>query len=218
VNSHGRGLEICYGPSVPVRDCRERLIEATLDLSIRCGYETTTIDQIAAAAEASPLDFSRYFATKDAVILAIVEDLVEATGAALKNVDKAESPEQALLIATADVITAITDGRGVITQDRMLAMSQIVASNANLRKHASSIRKRVLAQALGEWMGVAAENRRIRQAVTRWSAVASGAYLATGSMGEHYDPHQDDQLTERGIAELTASFSDVMGDDPPQQD
>jgi AcrR family transcriptional regulator len=214
-NSHGPGLEICYVPPVVVEDSRERLIDATLDLCIRCGYEATTIDEIAAAANVAPSDFARHFATKDAVLLCIVEDLVNATGSALGHVDAAARPEQALLIATTEVITAITEGRGVITCDRMLAMAEIVTANANLRKQASLTRKRVLTQALADRMGVAADNRRVRRAVTTWSAIASGAYLNAGSMGEHYDPRQDDQLKERGIAELTASFSDVMGDDPP---
>lgn len=214
-NSHGRGLEICYVPSVGVRDCRERLIDATLDLCIRYGYEATTIDDIAAAAKVAPSDFARHFATKDAVLMCIVEDLVNATGSALRHVDATVRPEQALLIATTEVITAITEGRGVITRDRMLAMAEVVTANATLRTQASLTRKRVLIQALADRMGVAADNRRVRRAVTTWSAIAAGAYLAAGSMGEHYDPRQDDQLKERGIAELTASFSDVMGDDPP---
>jgi AcrR family transcriptional regulator len=208
-------LEIRYGPFVAAQDCRERLIEATLDLCMRCGYETTTIDDIAAAAEVAPPEFARHFATKDAVVMCVVEDLLHATGAALRHVDAAVSPEQALLIASTEVITAITEGRGVITRDRMLAMAEIVTANSSLRKQAALIRKRELTQALAERMGVAAENRRVRHAVTMWSAIAAGAYLAAGSMGEHYDPRQDDQLKERGIAELTASFADVMGDDPP---
>jgi AcrR family transcriptional regulator len=163
----------------------------------------------------APSDFGRHFATKDAVLMRIVEDLVNATGSALRDVDAAAPPEQALLIATTEVITAITEGRGVITCDRMLAMAEIVTANSNLRKQASLTRKRVLTQALADRMGVTADNRRVRRAVTTWSAIASGAYLNAGTMGEHYDPRRDDQLTERGIAELTASFSDVMGDDPP---
>jgi AcrR family transcriptional regulator len=210
-------LEICYLPSVVTQDCRERLIDATLDLCIRCGYEATTLDEIAGAAKVARSDFARYFATKDAVLMCIVEDLVNATGAALRHVDAGVRPEQALLIATTEVITAITEGRGVITCDRMLAMAEIVTANANLRKQASLTRKRVLTQALADRMGVAADNRRVRHAVTTWSAIAAGAYLGAGSMGEHYDPRQDDQLKERGIAELTASFSDVMGDDPPSE-
>lgn len=208
-------MEVCYGRSVAVRDCRERLIDSTLDLCIRCGYETTSIEQIIAAAQATRADFARYFATKDALLLSIVEDLLHATAAALGHVDAAAAPEQALLIATTEVLTAISDGRGVITVDRMLAMTEIVTANAELRKQASSIRKRVLTPALAGRLGVAADDRRVRQTVKKWSAVATGAYLGTGSMGEHYDPRRDDQLMDRGIAELTKTFTEVMGKTPP---
>jgi AcrR family transcriptional regulator len=199
------------------KDSRERLIDATLDFCRRCGYEATTIDQIAAAADVAPPDFARYFETKDAVLMSIVEDLIQASAAALGDVEAGTNPEQALLIATASVITAITEGRGVITQDRMIAMAEIVTTNSDLRKQASRTRKRVLTQALADRMGVAEGNQRVRQAVTRWSAIAAGTYVGAGSMGAHYDPRQDDQLVERGIAELTANFADVMGDYPSAQ-
>src|SRR5580693_9878356 len=61
---------------------------------------------------------------------------------------------------------------------------------------------------------VAAENRRVRQAITMWSAIAAGAYLGGRSMADHYDPRDDDRLIERMIAELAATFADVMGNDP----
>jgi AcrR family transcriptional regulator len=197
-------------------DCRERLIDATLDLCARCGFEAMTVDQIAAAADVTPADFACYFATKDAVLMSIVEDLIQASADALGDVEPGTNPEQALLIATAAVITAITEGRGVITQDRMIAMAEIVTKNSDLRKQASRTRKRVLTQALADRMGVAEGNQRVRQAVTRWSAIAAGTYVGAGSMGAHYDPRHDDQLMERGIAELTANYADVMGDDPSQ--
>ena|SRR5271169_3524771 len=123
-NAHRSGLEVCYGPSVAVRECREQLIDAALSLCIRCGYEATTIDQIAAAAGVTPPEFVRYFASKDAVLMSIVEDLLHAIAAALTNVDAAASPEQSLLIATTEVVTGAIDGRGVITRDRLLAIAQ----------------------------------------------------------------------------------------------
>jgi AcrR family transcriptional regulator len=196
------------------KDCRERLIDATLSLCTRCGYETTTIEEIAAAADVAPPDVAGYFATKDAAIMAVVENLLQATAAALRHVDAAASPEQALLIATTEVLTAITDGRGAITQDRMLAMSELVTAHPNLRKQASLIRKRALTPALADRLGVAADHRRVRQAVTMWSAVAAGAYLGRRTMGAHYDPADDDQLPERAISELNTTFTEVMGKAP----
>jgi AcrR family transcriptional regulator len=196
------------------KDCRERLIDATLSLCIRCGYETTTADQIAAAADVAQPDFAGYFATKDAAIMAVVENLLQATAAALRHVDAAAGPEQALLIATTEVLTAITDGRGVITLDRMLAMSELVTAHPNLRKQASLIRKRALTPALADRLGVAADDRRVRQAVTVWSAIAAGAYQTRHTMGAHYDPAHDDQLPERAISELNTTFTEVMGKAP----
>jgi hypothetical protein len=93
----------------------------------------------------------------------------------------------------------------------MLAITQIFTAHPNLRRQASLARKRILTQALAQRMGVAAENRRVRQAVTMWSAVAAGAYLDRHNTAAHYDPGQDDQLGERMITELAATFAEVMG-------
>jgi AcrR family transcriptional regulator len=212
-NSDSSGLKICYGPSVAGRDCRDRLIDATLDLCVRFGFETTPVEDIVAAAEAEPADFARYFATKDAVVLSIVEALLGATAAGLAEVDEAASPEQALLFATTAVMTAIADGRGVITLDQMLAMAELMNSNPDLRRQASLIRKRLLFPALADRMGLAPDNRRVRHAVTKWSAIATGAYVSQSTMADHYDPGLDDQLEERMVTELTASFDEVMGED-----
>jgi AcrR family transcriptional regulator len=130
-------------------DCRERLVDATLDLCMGQGYDATTVDQIAAAADVTPADFERHFATKDAAIMSVVDDLLQATAAALADVKAEVDPEHALLIATIELLAAIIEGRGVITRDRMLAMGRVVTSTSHLQQQASAVRKRVLTQARG---------------------------------------------------------------------
>lgn len=58
------------------------------------GYDSTTVEQIAAAAEVSPSTFFRYFGTKDDVVL--TEDYTPLLIAALEEQPAALSPVQAM--------------------------------------------------------------------------------------------------------------------------
>jgi AcrR family transcriptional regulator len=200
------------------KKCRERLVDVTLDLCTDQGYDAATVDQIAAAADVTRSEFERYFATKDAVIMSIVDDLLHATATALKDVKADIAPEHALLIATIEVLGAIIDGRGVITLHRMLAVARIVTGTSHLQKQASAARRRVLSQALADRMGVGSQDRRVQRAATMWSAIAAGAYIGQLHMPPHYDPRNDDLLPQRMIASLSDTFAEVMGEAPWQQE
>jgi AcrR family transcriptional regulator len=194
------------------------LVDVTLDLCTQHGYDAITVDQIAATAGVTRIEFTQYFAGKDAVIMSIVDDLLHATATALGDVNADVAPEQALLIATIEVLGAIIEDRGVITLDRVLAMGRIVTATSHLQKQASAARKRVLTQALAARMGVDSQDRRVQRPVTMWSAIAAGAYIGQLHMPPHYDPRRDDWLSERMIANLSDTFAEVMGEAPWQQD
>jgi AcrR family transcriptional regulator len=199
-------------------DCREQLVDTTLELCMSQGYDATTVDQIAAAADVTPADFERHFATKDAAIMSVVDDMLQATAAALHDVRADVDPEHALLIATIELLGAIIDGRGVITRDRMLAMGRVVTSTSHLQQQASAVRKRVLTQALAGRMGFDSQDRRVQRAATMWSAIATGAYIGQLHMPPNYDPRQDDWLSERMVANLSDTFAEVMGEAPWQEE
>ena len=48
---------------------RLALLDAALDLFLEQGYDSTTIDQVAASADVSPRTFFRYFTSKDHLVL-----------------------------------------------------------------------------------------------------------------------------------------------------
>jgi AcrR family transcriptional regulator len=197
---------------------RDWLVDITLDLCAQHGYDAVTVDEIAGNADLPQSEFARYFATKDAVIMSVVDDLLHATATALGDVKADIEPEHALLIATIEVLGAIIEGRGVITLDRMLAMGRVVTATSHLQKQASAARKRVLSQALADRMGVGLQDRRVQRAATMWSAIAAGAYVGQLHMPPNYDPRNDDLLPERMIANLSDTFAEVMGEAPWQQE
>ncbi|MGB3485774.1 MAG: TetR/AcrR family transcriptional regulator [Mycobacterium sp.] len=111
---------------------RSTLVDAAAELCLAQGYDNTTVEQIAAAAEVSPRTFSRYFPTKDAVITAIIEDVARFVAAELADQPADITEYEALLRAHLAALQPDPDcGRTAIFH-RMAALIQIVNSSANL--------------------------------------------------------------------------------------
>jgi AcrR family transcriptional regulator len=151
---------------------RAMLIDTAIALCVRQGFEHTTVEQIAAAADVSPRTFSRYFATKEDVILALTAALVKAIAAQLPRQPRELSELGALRAAHLDMIraTAAAPPRG-LTAERMITTARIVASSPALRLAAGEFRRRAMTVALAKHMGVGPGDRRVRTAVAAWSAV-----------------------------------------------
>lgn len=106
---------------------RAALVAAALELFERQGYEGTTIDEIAAAADVSPRTFFRYFATKEEVALG--DDL----GAEIIGLIAARPTEEPMLESVRRVIT---DGLALISEEdreALLARLRIVYRTPSLR-------------------------------------------------------------------------------------
>ena len=193
---------------------REKLIDVALDLCIRQGYEATTIDQIAAAVGVTSHAVGRYFATKDAIILSIVDDIVVAVATELAQIPPQTSPPEALLAATTAVISDIADGAGVITRERMQALAHILTASLDLRTKASALGKQVLSVALAERMGVGPEDSRVRQAVTIRAAVIAAAYNFDRGGRVRLDPRNDGRVPELMVKRLNDTFTHITGRAP----
>ncbi len=89
---------------------RLALVDAALDLFTAQGYEATTVDQIAAAADVSPRTFFRYFATKEDVALSLPADGQEVMLAELTARPAEEPPFTALGHAMRAVVTMLREG------------------------------------------------------------------------------------------------------------
>src|SRR5271167_974987 len=193
---------------------REKLIDVALDLCIRQGYEATTIDQIAAAGGVTSQAVVRYFATKDAIILSIVNDIVVAVATELARIPPQTSPPEALQAANTAVISDIANGAGVITRERMQALAHTLTASPDLREKASALGEQVLSVALAERMEAGPEDSRVRRAVTIRSAVIAAAYNFDRGRRFPLDPRNDGRVPELMVKRLNDTFTHITGRAP----
>lgn len=87
------------------------MIDAAVDSCLTQGYEATTVEQIAEAVEVSTRTFSRYFASKDAVFIAVIDDLAGAITDELQTQPSDLGPMESLRAAHVAVLTRIAERR-----------------------------------------------------------------------------------------------------------
>lgn len=151
---------------------RATLIDAAIELCHRQGFESTTVDQIAAAADVSPRTFSRYFATKDSVMLAFIDEVVETIAVELARqpdgISDIEALYRAHVKAFGDTKTAPPGG---LTADRLLASARILASSAALMHAASQFRTDAVNAELAKRMGVPRDDQRLMLTAAVWTSI-----------------------------------------------
>lgn len=173
---------------------RTMLIDAAVQLCDKQGFEKTTVDQIAAVADVSPRTFSRYFATKDAVILALIDDMVDAIAVQLQRQPRDLNELEALLGAHVAMVKATASAPpGGFTTERLKVTARIVNSSPALRLAASEFRPNSVAMVLAHRMGVELDDKKLRLVVAVWSAIL---LTAPGELGPDTDWGHDVDVDE----------------------
>lgn len=121
---------------------RERLTEAAMALFLERGFEATTLDDIAAAADISRRTFFHYFASKEDVVFAWQDQQSSALLAAVADVEPAGS---LLEVAEAAILAVV----GGMAHDQALAVARLVHTTPALMAR-DQLKNLVMEQALGE--------------------------------------------------------------------
>lgn len=170
---------------------RTTLIDAAVKLCLEQGYEKTTVDQIAAAADVSSRTFSRYFATKDAVYLAQLDSLIRGVAAELELVPRDVSPVRALRDAHLALLGKVESGRAPgLSSSGLALMLHVINSTNELKLAAGEIQDPEVVRALADRMGVEPTSRRLRMVNSVWAAiiVTGCGDLTLDSMGGSLGP------------------------------
>lgn len=186
------------------------MIDVAIDLCNRQGFEATTVDQIAAAAEVSPRTFSRYFATKDSVMLAFIDEVVQMVAVELARQPAGISDIEALYRAHVQAFANTkTAPPNRLTADRLLASARIVTSSAALMHAASEFRMDALNAELARRMGVPRDDQRLMLTAAVWTSVIMSGLARLGPAADWDAVSVDDiietvQSTYHEFLEVTA--------------
>ena len=164
------------------------LVDAAVQLCIDQGYDNTTVEQIAAAADVSPRTFSRYFPTKEAVMMTVVDDLLEAAVVELAAVGAEVPPLTALAGAHIRVLRGVSSGAVTsLTAHRLVLTVNVISSSSTLRLAATATRLQPLVLAVAARTGLDPGDRRVTLIVSTWAAVTAAAWGQLVIDPEDYD-------------------------------
>lgn len=163
---------------------RRAIRRAAYGLISEQGYEATTIEQIAEAAEVSPSTVCRYFATKEDIVLTDAYDPV--LEAALRDRPAGEPPLESLRIVMTEMLPAflVSDEEEVRRRTRLVV--EVPAVRARMTETMSDT-ARTLARVLAERSGLGADDLAVRVFVAAVLGVLREVTLYWGEHGQQDD-------------------------------
>ena len=188
---------------------RATLIDAAVELCDRQGFDRTTVDQIAAIADVSPRTFSRYFATKDAIALALVDEVLDRTAVELARQPRDMNQFEALhrsYVAMANAAKVAPVGE--LSADRLMSIVRIILSSPALRQAAIEYRACSIDVELAKRLGTGLQERRLRLVSTVWGTILMTALTDLAGEGRDWSQVTVDDLLHR----LEVTFAEFMSE------
>jgi AcrR family transcriptional regulator len=183
---------------------RHELMAAAVRLFAERGFEQTTVEDIAAAADVSPRTFFRYFPTKVDVLFG---DLEERT-ARLRQALEERPPREPLLGAVRRVALEFA-GEFFADPELFATRARLVFANPAFRAHGLERLARVedaIAAAVRKDLGVSDEDVRPRLVAAAVMAAVRSSAMAWAARGGRGDPraivNESFDLIEQGLLRL----------------
>src|ERR1700692_3259703 len=151
---------------------RERLTRVAMALFLERGFEATTLDDIAAAADISRRSFFHYFASKEDVVFAWQEEITAALIAAVA----ARPVNESMLAAAENAISAMVRQ---LKPGEAIAMARLKRDNPALQAR-DQVKYEKLERALAEALGKRAGHKTERLQARLVAMIATGAMRIGG--------------------------------------
>jgi AcrR family transcriptional regulator len=181
---------------------RATLVAVAAELCLRRGFDNTTVEQIAAAAEVSPRTFSRYFPTKADVVAALADEMDSYVADALRRQPAGLTAYEALVRAHLEIF-APRGGHESPAFTRMAVLISIVNGATSMTTSPFAFKQRhggTSVAALAARLGVAAGDPAVALVADVWTLLFSSSFAGLGLPGQ--PPIESGVLCER----LSATF------------
>jgi AcrR family transcriptional regulator len=106
---------------------RRALVEAAIDLFDRQGYDQTTVAEIAAGAQLSARSFFSYFGSKEEVLFADSDHLVQVAADAIASRGPGQGPAEVLVGVLQRILAGDTGMTGRMARVRMRLIAEVPA-------------------------------------------------------------------------------------------
>ncbi|WP_428116549.1 TetR/AcrR family transcriptional regulator [Bradyrhizobium sp.] len=178
---------------------RERLTRAAMALFLERGFEATTLDDIAAAADVSRRSFFHYFASKEDVVFAWHEESTAALIAAVA----ARPASESMLTAAENAIAAMARQ---LEPGEAIAMARLKRDNPALQAR-DQVKYEKLERALAEALGKRAGHKTERLQARLVAMIATGAMRIGGELWAAEGAREKPEaLAKRTFAAIRAIF------------
>ncbi|CAN5514925.1 TetR family transcriptional regulator [soil metagenome] len=188
---------------------RATLVAAALDLVDRQGYERTTVEQIAEAAEVSPRTVAHYFPSKDLMLLSLLDTFTDAVNDELASVPLDTPPLLALLTANITMLDKAARGEGTMTATRVGVLLRIVNLARSLQLGTIRLRSTATADVLARRVGTTPDDPTVALIAAVWASVTATAWQSMG-MNETLDQTAVEDLPDFMSRTLTETFDDLV--------
>jgi AcrR family transcriptional regulator len=186
---------------------RSTLIDAAVELCDRQGFERTTVDQIAAIADVSPRTFSRYFATKDAIAVALIDDAIDLAAIELARQPPGINHFEALRRSYIAMYRGTTSAPpGGLSADRMMCTVRIIMTSPTLRQATLEYRPHAVNVELAKRLGANLDSRRLRLVSAVWGSIIMTALADLAEPGVEWESIGVEDV----VARLEATFAEFM--------
>ena len=154
---------------------RTQIIEAALDLCEKQGFDKTTVEQIASLADVSPRTVNRYFATKEDIVLGLIDDFLAESVDILRGLPRDGDEIRALRDSYIGLVDRIVTTGEPISFERFQQMQRVVKETPSVSARSRELgefKNNVLGATIAERMGVRPDDLSVRVVMATWSAIA----------------------------------------------